>query len=365
MGAGLKDQEVAQGQVLPTLDAQSAGFELRQAGAYTVTKPACADPLARLFLARHTRLSRIVTVQELLLPDEKNVAGIAEFVTLAREATRMRHPQLAEISEFLEPAPGHYCCVMEPLFGETLRARINRGGVTVPEALEILCQLTEGLSALHAAKRVHGCLTASRVFLADGERGAINVKLFDYGLGASQAVLLEPEQRAPEQKAGGPADALTDVYFLGSLVSEMISGSEAIPDGLQAVVAQARSEKPSHRYRNVGTLCAAVIEVLSSPNAIAQRQQPPPPRPRRLPVAALLVAVIGAAAYFNRPTPAPLAMEAPPAPKVVAAAAPPPVAPPVAEPETPSLMPSGNLALHGALKQAGARPVKAKKVRRR
>lgn len=353
--------------MLPTLSVAPAGTELRQAGSYQVTKPASVDPGARLHLAKHARLSRVVTLQELVLPDAKDVAGVAAFVTLARDATPVRSPHLAQISEFIEHSPGHFCCVLEPLFGETLRTRINRGGVPVAEALEIVCQLTEALSALHAAHKVSGCLTASRVFLAEGEREAVNVKLVDYGMGAAQGVFLEPDQRAPEQRTGAATNELTDVYFLGSLMSEMIAAGERVPAGLQAVVAQSRMTNPAHRYSSVGVLCAAIIEALNPPYVEPAELPLPPRRARRWPIAVLLLTLAAAGLYFKWPGMAPQAMEAPSS-SPIAVTAPPPVAPhpppevarvPV-DPDAPSLRPNANLAISGALHQAAVMPEKPK-----
>lgn len=370
------EADLPQGRVLPTLDVDTGAHAFEHAGSYEVVRPVCADKHARLHLARNPRLARLVTLQELALPDAGDTGGAAQLVQRARRATRLRSPHLVEIYDYLEQAHDHFCAVMEPLFGQTLRTRINARDVTIREAVELTQAIASGLSALHAAGRIHGALGSSWVFLAEGERGARIVKLIDHGLGAEQEALLDLEEKAPEQRTLAPATALTDVYFLGSLLFEMLEGKrpfdlpessslslagEPIPPSLQAVIAQALKANPAHRYRSVEVFCAAVVEALD-PKLLV----PPVVRKStagRWLVAALVVALAGTGLWFQMPVREAFALE--PEPPDAAPAPEPEI---VAAPQLPSLAPDAARFLDGALKQTGARAWKkgkAKKSERR
>jgi serine/threonine-protein kinase len=127
---------------------------------------------------------------------------------------------------------------MEWLRGETLYDRLwRRGALPLPQALPILLQVCDALSAAHARQVVHRDLKPANVFLCASRDGRVRVKLLDFGiaqLGRARApslaeecgVVGTPEYASPEQASGAPLDGRSDLYSLGVMAYEMVLGRQ-------------------------------------------------------------------------------------------------------------------------------------------
>jgi TolB-like protein len=188
-----------------------------------------------VYAAQDERLRRTVAVKMISSPAGDEQAR-ERFWREARAAASVNHPNVCQIYEIGEDQ-GSLFIAMELLDGEVLTERLQRGALTVPEALPIAFGILAALSALHARGIVHHDLKPSNVFLTRH-----GVKLLDFGLarfepepsldptlGLTRAGMLmgTPKYMAPEQVTGEPVDHRCDLFAAGSILFEMLAGRPA------------------------------------------------------------------------------------------------------------------------------------------
>ena len=188
-----------------------------------------------VYLARDERLERDVALKMIAgLQDE---ATISRFWREARAAASINHPNVCQLYEVDEGADGIYLA-MELLEGEALDTRLERGAIAAAESVRIAIDTLAALGALHARGFVHRDVKPSNVFLT-----AHGAKLLDFGLArtatadtirldatprddvtAAGTILGTPRYMAPEQVNGDTVDGRTDLYAVGGVLFEMLSG---------------------------------------------------------------------------------------------------------------------------------------------
>jgi serine/threonine-protein kinase len=173
------------------------------------------------------------------------VDAVARFVREARTIHRIEHRGVPDVLTFGTLANGLHYYVMELLEGEDLRARMKRCGKLPPHtAIRIVSEIASILDAAHAAGIIHRDLKPENVFLSfDDDADAFEVKLLDFGIAklapnatmtdglvtSNQSILGTPVYMSPEQCVGRPIDARADIYSLGVLAYEMLSGVPPFP----------------------------------------------------------------------------------------------------------------------------------------
>jgi serine/threonine protein kinase len=168
------------------------------------------------------------------LRDDPNV--LRRFQREAAAAEQLTHPNIARVLEHGSEANLPYVC-SEWIEGLPLNLAVERAPLTLRRALAPICDM---LSALSAAQRVgvlHGCLKPSNVLVQEGQEGALVPKLLDFGMGRllkpvpgrartkQGAVCAVAEYLAPEQIACTETDGRTDVYAVGLLLYELLTGN--------------------------------------------------------------------------------------------------------------------------------------------
>jgi serine/threonine-protein kinase len=158
------------------------------------------------------------------------------FLTEARAVNRSKHPNIVDIFGFGELANGQKFYVMELLTGETLAALRKRvGALPSRVAIEVLEPLADALDAAHDVGILHRDLKPANVFLHRAPDGSVSVKLLDFGVAKvlgghdpahtkTGGAIGTPAYMAPEQWAGGTAAAAADVYSLGVIAYELLTG---------------------------------------------------------------------------------------------------------------------------------------------
>jgi serine/threonine-protein kinase len=205
--------------------------------------------------------------------------AVARFHREVDVLGRVQHSGLADILAVGRTGDGRPWFAMELLVGCDLARRIERRGrLGAAECLAILAPIADALATAHDAGVVHRDLVASNVFLTDSGRVVLLdfgiARLTELGLGAgltrSRQALGTPSAMAPEQVAGLPATARTDVYGLGALLYHMVTGEPPFADGsatvLQYLHCHARRPRP--------TACAAVPAALDEVVAVAMSLDP-------------------------------------------------------------------------------------------
>ena len=185
-------------------------------------------------------------------------AALRRFFNEAHAAHAIGHENIARITDLDRTSGGRHFLVMELLDGEPLDALIARSGaLPVALALPILAQCCEALHAAHERGIVHADLKPENVFLVT-ERGRERfVKIVDFGMarlddapeGARRNVVLgTPWYMSPEQALGEPFDRRSDVYSLGVILFEMVTGRVPFPyESEQAMVAHVEEPPPAPR----------------------------------------------------------------------------------------------------------------------
>ena len=201
--------------------------------------------MGEVYRAHDAALDREVALK--ILPDAgaRDADRIARFRTEARALAALNHPNIAVIHGLVELGDGH-AIVMELVEGPTLADRLTRGTLPTDEAVAITSQIVAALAAAHDRGIIHRDLKPANVKVrADG-----TVKLLDFGLAKLVAspgdetrpaaaptteyglVMGSPPYMSPEQMRGEPIDARSDLFAVGALLYELVTGKHAFPSPL-------------------------------------------------------------------------------------------------------------------------------------
>jgi serine/threonine-protein kinase len=194
--------------------------------------------MGRVYVAEHVALGRKSAVK-VISPDYANSAeAISRFNREAANASRINHPNVAQVYDFGTTPDGTLYLAMEFIDGEPLSKVIERlGALTVQRAAAITMQVAEGLAAAHHLGIVHRDLKPENIMVGRNSDGSDWVKVVDFGIAktvesdqGSQTLttagvnLGTPEYMSPEQFAGERLDHRTDIYSLGLVVFNMLTG---------------------------------------------------------------------------------------------------------------------------------------------
>jgi hypothetical protein len=211
-------------------------------GPYRVLEKLGEGGMGEVYRAHDTRLDRDVAIKVLPAAVSDDPDRRARFKREAKAVAALSHPNILAIHDVGEHHGVTYA-VTELLHGETLRERLTqRGALTPRKAIDIVVQIARGLAAAHARGIVHRDLKPENIFLlADGQ-----IKILDFGLarqavtagfgsGATETVAATDPgtvmgtvgYMSPEQVRGETVDARTDLFALGAVLYEMLSGQRA------------------------------------------------------------------------------------------------------------------------------------------
>ncbi len=228
-----------------------------------------------VYRATHLGLERPVALK-VIAGELADREGFRErFLRESRIAARLDHPSVVPIFDSRE-LDGELIVAMRLVEGGDLRKLIDRRGPLPPaEALALLAQIADALDAAHAAGIVHRDVKPHNV-LVEGDRAFLSdfglAKALDESGAASGASVVGTAQyMSPEQWRGGTVGPAADIYALGCVLYEALTGivpfarqdadtEPEIPVGLEAVIERAVSKDPADRYPSSGALIAAASE---------------------------------------------------------------------------------------------------------
>jgi len=199
-------------------------------GRYQVRSRIARGGMATVYLATDQRLDRLVAVKIMHGHLADDSAFKERFIQEARSAARLAHPNVVNVFDQGQDAESAYL-VMEYLPGITLRDLLNEYGALTPEqTLDITEAVLGGLAAAHKAGIVHRDLKPENVLLADDGR----IKIGDFGLARAasantatgQALLGTIAYLSPELVTRGIADTRSDIYAVGIMMFEMLTGEQ-------------------------------------------------------------------------------------------------------------------------------------------
>jgi serine/threonine protein kinase/tetratricopeptide (TPR) repeat protein len=320
-------------------------------GPYQVVSALGAGGMGEVFKAHDERLDRQVAIK--VLPVNMIATRDAElrFEREAKAIAALSHPNILSIYDYGMDSGRPYI-VMELLHGETLRALIRRGPLGWKRGGEIARALSEGLAAAHSRRIIHRDLKPENIFITTDNR----VKILDFGLarmpeardGADADTLTRPGSvmgtvgyMSPEQARGEPTSESSDVFSLGCIVYEMLTGSapfsrrntaetfvailrerprpiaeivKGIPEGVATLVDHCLEKEPAKRFHSAHDFGLALADLLDRSSG-AGSKDPLPSRTIRkrqwIGASLLLAALVGLvllARHLNtgaQPTPSP------------------------------------------------------------
>jgi serine/threonine protein kinase len=348
-------------------------------------------------------LARPVAIK-LLSPD---LAASPDFVSRfqreARTLARLQHPGIVTVHDFGSTPDGHLYFVMEFVDGTDLQQVIQGAGLEPAQALELTLQVCEALQYAHSQGVIHRDIKPANVLLTQEGRA----KLADFGLArpitlapgmtAASMVMGTPGYMAPEQLAG-KIDHRADIYALGVMLYEMLTGSPPmgafdlpsvrahVDARLDQVVIKAMRQAPEQRYQNVSELRDEVQRIRTTrpphparPSSAAAAARKPAPRRSLLDTfgwvaaAVLVLAFLGAGFWLLRQEqqagkkPASTTAPANPGPEVAPASAesvekpsPAPATSGVGKPSTPAITPALRTELQAAVRNQEPTTIQAR-----
>jgi tetratricopeptide (TPR) repeat protein len=197
-----------------------------------------------VYAARDTKLGRRVALKFLPPQWSHDESAKQRFIREAQAASATDHPNICTIHDIGTAADGQLFIVMAHYDGETLKTRLERGSLPVDEAVDIAAQVAEGLAKAHSQGVVHRDIKPGNLILT--EHG---VKILDFGLAkfadARLKLTLEGSTigtiayMSPEQARGEEADARSDVWAVGVVLYEMLTGEVPFRGGYPEAIAHA------------------------------------------------------------------------------------------------------------------------------
>lgn len=250
---------------------------------YEIIKTIGEGGMANVYLANDTILDRKVAIKVLrgdLSNDEK---FIRRFKREALSVSNLSHPNIVEVYDVGEE-DGNYYIVMEYIEGKTLKQLLQkRGALTLNEVIDIMAQLTDGLAHAHEAYIIHRDIKPQNIMIEDNGL----VKITDFGIAMAlnstqltqtNSVMGSVHYLPPEQANGKGSTVKSDIYSLGILMYELLTGSvpfkgdtaveialkhmkekipsirkqnPTIPQSVENIVLKATAKNPKNRYDNV------------------------------------------------------------------------------------------------------------------
>lgn len=282
-------------------------------GKYRILDALGRGGMAQVYRGYHPQLDRYVAIKVLRSDLVEQDEFLARFRREAHSVSGLRHPNIVQVFDFDVQDEQHYM-VMELLEGDTLRSRLNEHRIRgermpLPEILRILTEVLSGLSYAHKEGIIHRDIKPANIMLT--KRGL--AVLTDFGIaqivGSTQytvsgALMGTLNYMAPEQGFKGTCDERSDIYSMGIVFYEMLTGytpfdadtplailmkhlndplplpsqvDPSLPHELEHIVLKALAKDPQDRYQSADEMAAAIAQAQDKKLADAPRPVVAPP----------------------------------------------------------------------------------------
>jgi serine/threonine protein kinase len=259
-------------------------------GRYRVLELIGEGGMGKVYLAEHVEIGKRVALK-VLHPSYSRMPDLVErFRREARAASKIGHPNIVDVTDSGTTADGSVYFVMEYLEGVELGSVIEReGALDVARALKITGQICRALSAAHREGIIHRDLKPENIFLITRDGTADVVKVLDFGIAKTTEAeaarerrltspgmaMGTPEYMSPEQAAGRPADARCDVYALGAIMYEMVTGVPPYSgDNFMEILTKKATQDPRPAHTVRSELPAQVSDLVTAAMARSPDDRP-------------------------------------------------------------------------------------------
>ncbi len=284
----------------------------KRLGPYEILSSLGSGGMGEIYRARDKRLARDVAVKVLSSAFAADPDRVSRFEQEAKSVASLSHPNILAIHD-VGSDDGISYAVTELLEGETLRQRLDEGAIAVAKAIAFGIQIANGLAAAHDKGIVHRDLKPENVMILPGD----HLKILDFGLaklmplhgggptGDAATMVSDTEAgvvlgtvgyMSPEQVRGLPVDSRSDIFSLGALLYEMLSGKRAfrgespadtmsailredppdilgsvrnLPTALERIVRRCLEKRPESRFRSAHDLAIALEAISTTSHADA------------------------------------------------------------------------------------------------
>jgi serine/threonine protein kinase len=219
--------------------------------------------MGEVLLALDTRLDRKVAIKRILGEAARSKTAVSRFLTEAKAIAALNHPNVVQIYDYGRAADGPFL-IMEYVDGSSLLDRCRDGALPLEQAVDLACQLCDGLAKAHDLGIVHRDIKPANVLLTkDGlpkltDFGLAKAEATDHQMTMTGAVLGTPDFMPPEQrKDAALVDPRSDLWSLAASLYQMVTGRspkiirfDLLPPGLTSVLGKALEESKDDRYQS-------------------------------------------------------------------------------------------------------------------
>jgi len=264
-------------------------------GQYKILDKIGAGGVGDLYRARDTRTGRTVALDVVPPVITADPGRRARFMKQAQAAAQLSHPNIAALYEVGEDN-GEVFLAFEFTPGDTVRTILMQGPVNPRRAIDLAAQIGDALADAHGSGVLHGDLRPDNII----ETSKGRAKVRDFGLSAwtvggterdpakGKVEAARPlDYQSPEQRAGRPIDERADVFSLGAVLFEMLSGKRPaaatrprlatgnpeLHHEIDSILARAMAPDPENRYSCAATMVAELLAVLAILNDRASRMR--------------------------------------------------------------------------------------------
>jgi Protein kinase domain len=234
--------------------------------------------MGAVYKGRQMALDRWVAIKVLPIAASQNMEDTQRFITEARAMAKLVHPHIVAVFDFGQTYQRHLFLVMEYVEGMDLHLRTRAGEITPQRAREVIAQLCDALQFAHDHGVAHRDIKPANILITNDWK----VKVADFGLARDMSVQTgadEPEYGTPDYTAperlivGAVVDHRADIYALGVVIHEMLTGKtpaaagkeagKGLPPGFQGVISKCLMSEPERRYQKASEVKIALLTATS------------------------------------------------------------------------------------------------------
>ena len=260
---------------------------------YKILETLGAGGLGEVYRARDTNLGRTVAVKVMpeIMPEHE--AFLEALLQVSRRLMTLSHPNIAMLFDIGQDGNRPYL-VFEFVQGQPLASLINGRALHVRRALEFGINLADALADAHAVDMIHGDIRPDTIMITPKDRAKfVNFGLARFTAGGVGRINAATPYVAPEELAGQAGDSRSDIYSLGAVMFEMLTGRQrarglvlsglnaTVPAELERIIARMLASNVDHRAQSAATIAAelrsvaAIVDARTEAAEAAEAAEPP------------------------------------------------------------------------------------------